>query len=1025
MFDQMLKQKILKRALNSVFLYSLSFVISFILLAVIPATTVRAAPGDDLGILDIKVNKPVNAVVDLHQSTIQISLPYGTLYQMLNITTNPGANATLYRSNGTTAISFASSGINKGDAKIDQLSASGTTLYYLAVTDKMNSSASRKYTVKVTVEKAFPANMGPVGPNDRYLPLNIRAGEYAWDVMGTSKIGNGSTTGSIEGPGTPSSYSGKQWSESVYDRSGDYPVAGTVNESWLGDNMYLQTIGKSNANALTKYGIVNVPGTDKLSSDILRYHEFLPFVTSNGVSRDDGDRGAVNSDRQRLEIKSNTGASNIDANSVGGDIMTHHWRLMLPSETLRYQKDVGDKHAGDFIVPHRFWHIFQLKEVAGNAAGQPVTTLSLVSSDGKGQLEFRNNPDGQYADRIKPLFTIPFDKVVDRWLDYEVTILTADKGYLYGKLTDLETGDVLFQGGMTAETYRRPEVENPVTGRLERGDLPVQPGQQNRSKWGLYRGLYNGEGDAAYADEFQSATMYLADVSLIKRDEDSYIFPDDWDPSAQPKDVVAWDRLKQITVSKGTALGSLGLPSQLDVTLTTGKTEKMNVTWSTTDYTPDRLGLYTIYGELDGPGITNTKNIKPYVEVTVTAPFTLFPGSTASYTVNPGGPSIGTAAGGSTSTGNYLQTSSAPKVGDWVELNIDVTEAANYDIQYGYMASNNRGIAQLYIDGVPQGYPVDEYNPAQKVSAADMGNMALDAGSHKFRFVVIGKNAASSNYHLTFDHIKLVQRDAAQPMTEAQIAPAPRNGWLNTDASITLSVYDDLSGVARTEYRLKDQMEWIAYTRPIDFKHEGESRLQFRSVDVAGNIEPTKEVTIRIDKTNPTYVLTANGEPLVEGTIFSDDRPIALLLNANDAQSGIASQELVLDGKRLENGAALNLAGKLGLHTLHIVITDLAGNATDDFIRFTTAVIPEGLSNLIDGYATAGELTNPLVNQLRNSLDQALHQLDKGDKYKAAKHMQDFLKHLDNEPMAGYVSDSAKSVLTADANALIAAWLAK
>lgn len=613
----MLRQQALHRVLTLILIFALVF--SLLNFPYIHTGTVRAAAGDSMDLLDVQVNKPVNAIVDLNNGTIDISLPYGTLYQMLNVTTHPGAVAALYANDHTTSITFATSGTNKGDAKLDKFSAGGSTTYYLVITDRNNSSNSKEYTIKVTVDNSIPTIAGPMGPNDKYLPLNIHGGENSWDVLGASKIGNGSTTGSVEGPGAASSYSGKNWYESFYDRNGDYPAASTVPESWLGDNMYLQTIGKNDVNALTKYGIDNIPGTEKLNSDILRYHEFLPFVAPDGVSRDDGDRGAVNSDRQRLEIKSNTAASNIDANSVGGDIMTHHWRLMLPSETLKFQQDVTNYKAGDFINPHRFWHIFQLKAISGDEAGQPITTLTLVSSGGKGQLEFRNNPDGTQADRIKPLFTIPFDKVADRWLDFEVTILSADKGYVYGKLVDLESNKVLFEGGMTAETLRRPEEKNPTTGRVERGDQPMVAGQQNRSKWGLYRGLYNGAGDTAYADEFQAATMYLADVHLIKRDSNSYVFPDGWDPNAQPKDIAAWARPAAITTSKGTAFPDLGLPSQLDVTLSTGKIEKVNVTWKSDGYDPNNMGTYTIYGEINGTGIMNTKNIKPYIVVNLTS----------------------------------------------------------------------------------------------------------------------------------------------------------------------------------------------------------------------------------------------------------------------------------------------------------------------------------------------------------------------------------------------------------------------
>jgi hypothetical protein len=610
-----LRQKRLARGLSITLCFAL--VLSLMNLSFLTIPTTHAAPGDSLGILDIQVNKPVTGVV-YDDEKIDISLPYGTLYQMLNITTNPNATAKLFRSDETTEIPFAEDGMNKGDAKLDQFGASGSTLYYLTVSDKSNPGNNRKYTVTVTVDRNIPAYIADqVGPKDKFVPLNIRAGEHAWDVMGASKIGNGSTTGSVEGPDIPSSYSGKPWYESVYDRSGDYPVAASVYASWLGDNMYLQTLGKNDSDMLTDYGIADIPGTDKLDSDILRFHTFTSFIDSEGNGRDDGDRGAPNSDRQRLEIKSNTNASSIDANAVGGDIMTHRWKLMLPSETLRFQNDTANYQAGDFIVPRRFFHIFQLKEVSGNATSQPVTTLSLVSYDNKGYLEFRNNPDGDYSDRIKPLFSIPLEEVVDRWLDFEVTILNADNGYMYGKLVDLGTDKVLYEGGDTAETLRRPEEV--VDGRKQRTDYPVDSAQQNRSKWGLYRGMYNTEAESVYADEFQSSTMYVSDVHLIKRDRDSYVFPDGWNPHTQSKQIVAWERPSKISASPGTAFGNLELPSEIAVTLSTGKIEKVNVTWSEAGYDASKEALHKIYGEFGGSGVSNPKNIKPYIEVNLSS----------------------------------------------------------------------------------------------------------------------------------------------------------------------------------------------------------------------------------------------------------------------------------------------------------------------------------------------------------------------------------------------------------------------
>ncbi|WP_036718834.1 S-layer homology domain-containing protein [Paenibacillus harenae] len=883
----MFKQQVLKKALCSVLSFALA--LSLISLSVLPASTVHAAPGDNPGILDVQVNKPVNARVDLEHATIDISLPYGTLYQMLNVTTSTEADAALYRSDGTTEISFAADGINKGDARMDQFSTDGPTLYYLAVTDKNDSGNTRKYTVTVTVDHVVPPLTSPIGPNDQYLPLNIRAGEHAWDVMGASKIGNGSTTGSVEGPGAASSYSGKAWMDSVYDRSRDYPLSSTVNESWLGDNMYLQTIGKNDKDSLEKYGIENIPGAGKLKSDILRFHEFLPFVTPEGVSRDDGDRGAVSSDRQRLEIKSNTSASNRDANSVGGDIMTHRWSLMLPSETLKFQNDAGNKQAGDFIAPHRFFHIFQLKEIAGNAAGQPVTTLSLVTSEGKGHLEFRNNPDGGYADRIKPLFTIPLEKVVDRWLDFEVTILSADNGYVYGKLVDLETGEVLSEGGMTAETLRRPEVSNPATGRNERGDLPVESGQQNRSKWGLYRGMYNGPGDVDYADEFQSATMYLADVHLIKRDKDSYIFPDGWDPGKQPKDIVAWERPNGITASKGTAFSRLELPSQLDVTLSTGNIQKVNVTWSSEGYMPGKTGTYQIYGEFDSPGLTNPRNIKPYIEVNLSQykNWAVYPGAAIKVVSHSGN-----------SKNNFIDDKAA---GTPWQANSSLTKTDGYQYWAAIQLEKKIDISQIQIEWSSnskflKNYQVYYTNDASAYDELKEGNSLSESSDatrkpleteHGASWISIpgaGKTTALSDNEKA-DHVLAEPVEAQYLLLVSDVMQDSSAGGIKSEvirvfgepsgsipvSSLTLSKTSLNLAIGKTESLIAEVLPVDAPNKPVTWESDNPS---VATVDAKGLVTGigagTAVITARVgslSKTSTVTVMDAADIPTATGSV--------------------------------------------------------------------------------------------------------------------------------------------------------------
>ncbi|WHY85593.1 FN3 domain-containing metallophosphoesterase family protein [Neobacillus novalis] len=190
-------------------------------------------------------------------------------------------------------------------------------------------------------------------------------------------------------------------------------------------------------------------------------------------------------------------------------------------------------------------------------------------------------------------------------------------------------------------------------------------------------------------------------------------------------------------------------------------------------------------------------------------------------------------------------------------------------------------------------------------------------------------------------------------------------------------------------------------------------------------MEEVDTYTLVKDKTAPTYTLEANGAAFADGAVFKDNQIVKFKLNAKDEISSVASQSLILDGKPYENGAEVDLAGKLGVHTLRILAVDKAGNTLDTTLSFKVETSISSMQSLLDRYTALGDVNGPLSKQLKNSLDQADHQLNKGSKEKAAKHMQDFLKHINNKPMQGHISKSVKDVLSADAEALINLWLGK
>jgi hypothetical protein len=108
------------------------------------------------------------------------------------------------------------------------------------------------------------------------------------------------------------------------------------------------------------------------------------------------------------------------------------------------------------------------------------------------------------------------------------------------------------------------------------------------------------------------------------------------------------------------------------------------------------------------------------------------------------------------------------------------------------------------------------------------------------------------------------------------------------------------SGVEKIEYSIDTQNNWYTYSGPFGIEGSGSHILRYRSMDYAGNIEETNEVTFRID----------NEAPIVRAQIFGDDptngwynKPITIELSAEDPQlddgemgSGLMGIEYCFEG---------------------------------------------------------------------------------------------------------------------------------
>lgn len=159
--------------------------------------------------------------------------------------------------------------------------------------------------------------------------------------------------------------------------------------------------------------------------------------------------------------------------------------------------------------------------------------------------------------------------------------------------------------------------------------------------------------------------------------------------------------------------------------------------------------------------------------------------------------------------GNLL---SADGVGDWVEYDLNLPAAGTYNIKVGYKTYSGRGTYQLNLSqpNVNVGSVTDQYASGEAAAEVDHGNYSFTAsGTKKFRFIVQGKNTASTGYTLAFDYIKLtpasngrlaadlVQGNAEQEVVEGALTVYPNP----TTNQVTASYWNAREGTAHVMLR--------------------------------------------------------------------------------------------------------------------------------------------------------------------------------------------------------------------------------
>ena len=128
------------------------------------------------------------------------------------------------------------------------------------------------------------------------------------------------------------------------------------------------------------------------------------------------------------------------------------------------------------------------------------------------------------------------------------------------------------------------------------------------------------------------------------------------------------------------------------------------------------------------------------------------------------------------------------------------------------------------------------------------------------------------------------QIDTTAPVTSHELVGGEgKEGWYDTGVILTLSAVDETSGVRAVQYRVNGEA-WLDHSHSVNFNISGIYTVEYRSRDIAGNVETEGLVSFSIDTETPVTMLTITGEEGREGWYTSN---VTLNLSAEDGPSGI------------------------------------------------------------------------------------------------------------------------------------------
>ncbi|MFQ6060238.1 MAG: OmpL47-type beta-barrel domain-containing protein, partial [Thermoplasmata archaeon] len=171
----------------------------------------------------------------------------------------------------------------------------------------------------------------------------------------------------------------------------------------------------------------------------------------------------------------------------------------------------------------------------------------------------------------------------------------------------------------------------------------------------------------------------------------------------------------------------------------------------------------------------------------------------------------------------------------------------------------------------------------------------------------------------------IVKKDSAPAQSNPPIVSDSEGsyGWFKSGVTVTLSAHDHTAGVKYKSYRT-DGGPWQIYSGPITITQDGNHTIEYNSTDNAGNMETTKSLAIKIDKTRPS-----TSPPTVVGTEGDNNwyvSDVTITVSAIDEVSGVDYVTYRIDSGPWQVYSDPITITDDGEHTIEYYSVDIAGN---------------------------------------------------------------------------------------------------